>query len=238
MPYGDKLFQRLSTAKRDELDEVLLALRLDPKKYERAADRDVVVEISRRLRSAAGHSVRNVFRDVHDLPYKKILIDVADKLAPGRGWTSFNIDGPESEEQIEDYIEDRVRARYRDHIERLPPNERAKVQAALEEDLRKRGVPQNIISSVSAGLATGVLGGGILGPAVASALFAGFWTWLVGLSLTELLLGGLLAGGPVGGALAGLTLLTATSYSKTIPTVVRLVYIRRSREAEEELGSS
>ena len=237
MLHNDTLFQRLNIAKRDELDEILTDLKVDPKTYQRSPDREVVIEISKLLRRAAGHSAMNLGRDAHKLPYKRILIDVADKLAPGFGWTSFSLDGPETEEQIEDYIDERVRARMREYFTKLPPNERAAVQRKVEEDLRKRGVPQHVIESTTALLLSGGVVAGLLGPVVTAAIFGSIWTWFVGFSLWQSLLGGALVGGPVGITMAGLSVAAGPSYSKVIPAVVRLIYVRRSRKAEGDFGS-
>lgn len=39
-------------------------------------------------------------RSDHELPWKRILIDVADNLNPGVGWTDFRMDDGRAEEAI------------------------------------------------------------------------------------------------------------------------------------------
>ena len=114
--------------------------------------------------------------------------------------------------------------------------DKAKLQAKLVEDLRQRGLPQDVISSASAALATGTISGVVIGPIVAWALFGNAWAWVFGLGGGQLFLGGLLIGGPVSVLVAVTALLSGPSYSKSIPVVVRLIHIRRCRAAEAALG--
>lgn len=235
MPFGDQLFQRLRMAKRDELEDLLRDLKLDPLAFSGAINEELVVEISKELRNAAGNSLRNIVRGAHDFPYKQLLVDASDKLAPGWKWTAFKVDGPETEEQIENYIYDRILDKLQEKLRSMSDRERADVQAKLETELAKKGFRQHTISAVSTAIATGTITSGLLGPVVAWAIFGGIWTWLFGLTLGQLLLGGLLVGGPAGVVIGTLSWLTGSSYSKTIPATVRLIHIRRCRVAEESL---
>ena len=237
MPYGDVLFQRLQLAKRPDLMDLLGDLKKDPVKFRDASDADLVNAVSAELRSAAGNSIANVRRDPHDFSYKQILIDVADKLAPGRlSWTKFKMSGPETEEQIEDYIYERLQILIEEKLRSMDAADRSKLQMRIEDDLRARGFPEHVVrgslSAVAAGTLTGVVGG----PFLSAVVFGSLWTLLLGIT-PHLLLSGFLAGGPAGIAVAAAAVTTGASYSKTIPAVTRLIVIRRSREAEAKLGS-
>jgi hypothetical protein len=59
------------------------------------------------LRYYAASSVVAVFRKNEDLKYKRILIDVADKIAEGYtllAWTQYTMDDDSIDEDIEDHI--------------------------------------------------------------------------------------------------------------------------------------
>jgi len=240
MPYGDLLFQRLRIARRDELDDLVSSVGLDKKAMQGARDEDLVPAISEELRRVAGHAIANRFRGAHDMAYRKILIDVADTLAPGFGWwnrTKYKTDNLEtgSDEEIEDYIHKRFLEILQERLAKLGHDKLAKVQEEVVAALEKKGLPAQVVTSVSTSIATGTISGAVLGPVVAWALFSGFWTWLFGLSLGQLLAGGLVVGGPAGLLLGTLNFLAAPTKRKTIPTVLRLILIRKSRAAEAEL---
>ena len=59
-----------------------------------------VIVISKEWRAIHGHTLVNRFRSDHELPWKRILIDVADNLNPGVGWTDFRMDDGRAEEAI------------------------------------------------------------------------------------------------------------------------------------------
>jgi hypothetical protein len=68
---------------------------------------ELVEEISRKLRSAAGHFAANLFRGPDDLPYKQMLIDVLNM--PLQGWNfwarkDYLLDDKHSESDVEDAI--------------------------------------------------------------------------------------------------------------------------------------
>lgn len=233
----DTLVQRLRLATRDDLKALLETdLRVARDRYRGASYEELVAAVSKELRSAAGHSLLNLWRQSHELPYKRILIDVADKLAPGRfKWSRFTVDGPESEREIEDYINERFQLLVEQYLKSLDESDKVELQKRVEADLRAQGLPANVVASSMAALATGTISGVLIGPIVAAALFGSFWTWLFGLSVGQLVLGGIAGGGPVGILVAAAIIATGTSYSKTIPAVTRLIVIRRDREAKDRL---
>jgi uncharacterized protein YaaW (UPF0174 family) len=233
--FNDKLFQRLLLAKRPDLEALLKDLKVNSNEFRDATDDELVKKISAELRLAASWSLDNIGRPPHDFSYKKILIDVADKLAPGLGWTKFKLIGPESEDEIEDYIYERFLILMEKHLKSMNVADKAKLQKNVENALRKQGLPEQVVQATLTSLATGTLTGVIVGPIIASAIFGGFWTWLFGLSLGQLILGGVAGGGPVGLLIAFSIFAAGPSYTKTIPAVSRLILIRLSHEVQAKL---
>lgn len=240
MPFDDLLFLRLRAAKRVDLMALLGDLKMDPRKFVKATDEDLVGAISAELRSSAGHTFVNVAlrRDPHEFRYKQILVDVADKLAPGHfTWTNYKVSGPETELEIEDYILERISTLIDERLAAMSAEDKAKLQQELEADLRKRGIPEHVIKASLAAVAAGTISGAAVGPFVAGVLFQSFWVWLTGLTLGQVIAGGVLGGGAVGVLVAALVVVGAPSYSKTIPATVRLILIRRSQQALADLRS-
>ena len=82
MPAGDVVFVRLRAA-----TEAELAAAAKPLDVTLTPDREAnVVAISAELRSVAGNSFANVFRDAHELDYREILVDAARAAAGYAGW--------------------------------------------------------------------------------------------------------------------------------------------------------
>jgi uncharacterized protein YaaW (UPF0174 family) len=232
----DKLDARLRIANRAELDDLLHDLKLDPAKYRDHSDQQLAKVIGAELRSVAGHSLVNVLRR-RPFPYKQILIDVADKLEPGLRWTSFKASGPESIEDIEDYIAVQVDKRLAalvDVAKRTDTGQK-ELQKLLESELRRRGMSQQVVQSALVALAAGTVSGAALGPTVSIALFSSVLSSFFGLSLIQIVLGRVLVGGPVGILLSLLALLASPSYSKTIPAVCRIILIRKSADQKKSL---
>lgn len=236
MPIDDVLFQRLRSAQRPDLDSLIGDLKLDATKFHGKPDADLIEAISARLRSAAGNSLLNPTRGPHDFLYKEVLVDVADKLAPGpMTWSRFKVSGPESEVELEDYIAERVEARVAKLVREMNEEDRRKLQTRLETDMRSKGIPDSVAHGALTGLSTGAISGLAFGPLMASLLYSGIWTSIFGLTAAQVLVGGVALGGPVGVGLATIAVLSGPSYSKTIPTVYRLILIRRSAEARKAM---
>lgn len=87
MPLNDRLFQLMEQLDDDELSHAWRLLGQSAKASDFSARRhDQKIEpLSEELRSAAGHSARNMFRGRHELSWRDILIDIADKLDLGLG---------------------------------------------------------------------------------------------------------------------------------------------------------
>ncbi|MEP6482569.1 MAG: hypothetical protein ABJA94_11240 [Rhodoglobus sp.] len=236
MPIDDVLFQRLRSAQRPDLISLISDLKLDANKFQGKPDDELVDAISAELRSVAGNSLMNPTRGPHDFLYKELLVDVADKLAPGlTSWSHFRVSGPESEVEIEDYIAERVEVRVAELVSAMNEEDRRKLQARLELDMQSKGIPESVTRAAVTGLSTGAISGIAFGPLIASLLYSGLWTSIFGLTTAQVLLGGVALGGPVGIGLAAIAVLSGPSYSKTIPAVYRLILIRRSAEAREAM---
>jgi len=233
MPLNDKLFDRLRMAKRPDLLLLLEDLKLDPNDYKKLNNSELITVISRELRSAAGNSFVNAGRGDHDFPYKQILIDVADKLCPGRfSQTKYHIIDSSTSEDIEEYINERFNEIVKKHINKMTSSEKSKLQAEIEKDLRKQGNPNDIV--ITSSLTTIPLSILLATPVVANVIFGGLWTMIFGFSTGQLIVGGLLGGIPI--ALAGVGVMAAApNYKKTIRCVIRLINIKFSHDAESKL---
>jgi uncharacterized protein YaaW (UPF0174 family) len=120
----------------------------------------MVALISKELRAAAAHSVMNIVRRrrTQQLPYRKILIDVADRLGSSMERSSLKISWPEDDELIEDYIKEQIDQRVSAILKKLPESERPKLQAKLVENLKRVRAPMTIRSlsvAAFAGVAVG-----------------------------------------------------------------------------------
>ena len=238
MSSGDELFKRLAMAERSELEALLGDLKLHRYQHSDKTDAELIEKISSELRSAAGNSLMNVMlrRKHHEFSYKQILVDVADKLAPGiLGRSDYKASGPDTEEQIEAHIDGRIRKRVEMYLKKMSEVDKRKLQDELAKDLRSKNIPEESIQSTLAMIASGTLTGVALGPAVAALLYGGVWSAVFGFSLAQLLVSGLIVGGPVGIFAAGIAVVSAPSYSKTIPAVYRLIKIRENAAALDEL---
>ena len=232
MPINDVLFQRLRIAQRPDLLLLLGDLKLNRERFNAKPNDEIIETISATLRSVGGHSLVNPIRERHELSYKQILVDVADKLAPGRmNWSQFRVSGSESEVEIEDYIAHCLESRTKDLLASMSHGNKQELQARLEADMRSKGVPESVVQATITGVSTGAFAGVAIGPLIASLLFSGLWTSIFGLTAAQMLVGGVAVGGPVGIGLAGIAVVCGPSYGKTIPAVYRLILVRKSAEA-------
>jgi len=237
MSRGDKLWQRLDSATPDELQEVA---KINDVKDVTAKSREVLVEeVSKQLRANGGHTIANWFREDHELPYKGLLVDVADKLAPGWGWTEFKTDDAATEESVEEYIWGRHIKLVQEKLAELKPEERAKLDRDVRERLESLGASSEVIKQAGV-----FIGGGALAAAGATTLavelavvsgwFAGIWAGLFG-PATWLIA---VAGGTIFAVVAvpsGLFIAGGPAYRKTVPSVIRLIGVRKRLEIEQML---
>lgn len=178
MPYNDRLFQLLSALDTNELSAIWkTALQRSGEDEEfDAVPHDLQVSlISAEWRAVHGHTLLNLFRDSHELPWKRVLIDVADKLKPGFGWTAYDMDDPISEEELEQMILRFFDERVRDAWAAMSDEEKEKMASALDaeaaaaagmtrQQATKAGMGHITTTSLGAGIGAGLLSGaGALG---------------------------------------------------------------------------
>lgn len=243
MPRGDVLWQRLESARPAELYKLAEIVGVPDARQKSQAV--LVEELSRKLRSAAGHSICNLFRGPHDFPYKQLLIDVADKMAPGwtfLSWTDYKLGDRHAEVDVEETIWGFFEARADRSISRLSTEAREDLRRQTETELRRMGYSTTLVAHIGGGL----IGGGAAGlvaPALAYKAALGTasglaWLklWWVGHASSAAVLG---AGSlvfsflylPVVAWWVG-----STAYRKTVPAALHLIQIRKLREIEVRLG--
>ena len=238
--YNDIVFQRLKMATDSEISELCDALKVD---YYPSIP---IGYLSKEYRQAAGHSMANITRSSHSLPYKRILIDVADKLKPGVRWTNYKMDDHFTEEEIEDKIIEFMTKRFEKQFHKLSEENKKIVEDSLRQELKKDGVKQTTINATIAALSSGGLGAALAGTA-ASTIFAetalvgtlanilaGTGTGLVAVHVAPTASQVILCGTGVGVAIA-IPLLAATlggpAYRKTIPATIKMIAIRKRYES-------
>ncbi|HIJ86402.1 MAG TPA: helix-turn-helix domain-containing protein [Desulfuromonadales bacterium] len=226
----DTIFSLLDQAANEEKAEICKALKLP-------VDSDVY-QISKEYRSAAGHTIGNWFRGDHDMPYKEILADIANKLKPKKDKSVYLLGDGRSEEDIENKIVDYFAIKIADELNRLKPEERAQKLVEIQKSLNEGKNPDVHIESIkeiekvlSATTVTSLSVGTLLtGPITASlfysGIFAGMWAGVFGMSSSLLLLTGTGVGTLVSLPVL-LLLLGSPSYRKTIPVTLQLINIRR-----------
>lgn len=233
---NDPLIHRLRMARRSDLDDLLRDLKMDVEKHRQKPDEEIVELVSRELRSVAGNSVVNLAREEHAFPYKQILIDVADKLHPGKlKWTRYKLDDNNSVENIEAYIHARLQETMEQQLQGMNIEERGELARRIEEEMRTKGYPEATIRTALSGVVAGTLSGVLLAGVMAPVILGTLWTTLFGFTLAQMAIGGAIAGGPIGVAIGAATLITSPSYSKTIPAVYRLIQIRLSANERSQL---
>ena len=174
---NDRLFHLLSELDDSELKSLwTTCLRKKPEDedFELGSKNHKIIVISKEWRAVHGHTLLNRFRNDHELPWKRILIDVADKIKPGLYWTEFKIDDHHAEEEIERailvYLDDLVKALWN----KLSEAERQKfvsdINESLDHDARTIGKSGNqagfvhvTVQSLSTAIGIGLLAqGGML----------------------------------------------------------------------------
>ena len=223
----DLLSERLSALNEDDLKSLLVGgLRIKHGQVMDLPHAALVHLCDDELRAAAGFTSLNMARRARkrSLPYKQILIDVADRLAPGvtpLSWTAYRLRDAHGEEEIEQYILARFEERARDWWQKLPEDKRQQfvdglnsVLAGAEQGtraVRQGAVPllqqQAVENLIQAGLVSGLSkasAGGLLGIAGVSLLGQVGWLvlvqtlgWMAGLKIAVFGIGGY---GAFGGA--------------------------------------
>jgi uncharacterized protein YaaW (UPF0174 family) len=243
----DLLIRRLQNLSDEDLMSLLAGgLRLDQTKLEGLSHSDLVIRCSAELRSAAGSSTMNLARDSHEFPYKQLLIDIADKIAPGTtplSWTKYRLKDEHKEEEIEQVVLDFFDEQVRGWWQKLSEVKRDEfvngINSVLSGDrdisgpVSKGAMPflkrQTIENLVQGGLVGGlakVTAGGALGVVGVSLVGQLGWVilvqtvgWMAGLKIVIFGLGGY---GAVGGAVTALGSVAMGS-AVALPGMVALV---------------
>lgn len=194
MPNSDRLISLLSALQDDELQAIWVqALRQKPNQsgFDKGSLEQRVEQISSTWRSAHGHTLRNRFRDPHALPWKRILIDVADKLKPGLGWTTYRMDDARTEAEIESDIclmyDTRVQAMWA----KMSPADKSKLAETLDGEFNATASALTRTSNV-AGLRSITVGS--LSSGISSGLLTGAGVLTLAQGSTTMLIGGLMGG--------------------------------------------
>jgi hypothetical protein len=130
MPINDRLFHLLGSLE----DEDLLHLWVHCLGNKPEQDGFVggvrswrIARLSQVWRASHGSALRNLARDPHELPWKQMLIDAADRLTTGLAGSSYRMDDPHSEESIEWAVLDLYDARVGPLWDRLTDKDRRKI---------------------------------------------------------------------------------------------------------------
>jgi len=233
----DTIFMLLDQAKKEEKDEICLALKIP-------TDSDIF-NISKEYRSAAGHTIGNWFRGPHDMPYKEVLVDVANKLKSKGSGEVFALGDGRSEEEVEDkiilYFAEKIAA----ELSKMRPDERAKKFEELKEKLadgKNLNLDKESLDNIKNAFALGsavvgtsavssLLTGSVTASLFYSGAFATLWGGVFGMSSSLLLLTGTGVGAAIAAPLL-LIILGSPSYKKIIPVTLQLINIRRRVKEE------
>jgi len=225
----DKIIERLKLANDDELLAFCEVFGID-KKY-----KDNFDLLANEYRLAAGHSLMNLYRNFsgEKLPYKQILIDVADKLKPGLSWTSFTLNDNSTEEEIENEIEKFFLKIVEDKWKSLSQKERERFLRELQNKApneNELAVKEFVKIASSGGLAAALASNTLAVSLFYSGFFQTIWVSIFGVSILHLIISGALIFLPI-----SVFLLMGPAYRKTIPATFILIKIRRRIEAEKLL---
>jgi uncharacterized protein YaaW (UPF0174 family) len=174
MAAKDRLFMLLSELDDNELANIwtqCLHMKPDDEFFTEGSKDHKVIVISKEWRAIHGHTLFNRFLNDHELPWKRILIDVADKLNPGVGWTDFRMDDERSAEEIEGRILELFDQLVKERWEKLSEKERQEMVNAINDSLdhtdevirakgNRAGFAPVTVASLSSGVAVGLLSGG------------------------------------------------------------------------------
>lgn len=243
MPKNDRLFFLLNQLEQADLILLLKSgLRSEKVNLHRFSEDYLINMISKELRSAAGHSMANLFRDKHDFPYKRILIDVANQLT-GKYFskTGFRMNDNSSEEEIEKEIIRLFEKRAEKWWDSLKDSEKEKfilqvnqsadpalIGAVSKGKLSDRLTKEAMDSVIRNGLIR-VVGGTFLISSIQWPIILNTIAQLTGMQLlfgaggaTLGMLG--LTGVGLAAAVPGTILaLTGSNHKKTVPTIIMLL---------------
>ena len=131
----------------------------------------------------------------------------------------------------------RVEAMMREHLKTMTDAGKAELQERVQADCKARGISSAAIQGSLTGLGTAAMVGAATGPLLAGVMFSTILSSLIAVPVRHVVLAGVAGGGPVG-LLVGLAVAVAgTSYSKTIPAVIRLITIKLSHDQKVAMGA-
>jgi uncharacterized protein YaaW (UPF0174 family) len=195
MPNNDRLLSLLAELNDQELEQIWVsALRcsLEKEAYSQGDRTHRIASISKEWRALHGHTLVNLTRSEHELPWKRILIDVADKLNPGFGWTQYRLDDAHSEADIEADILRMHDERARQAWDKLSPAKKEEMANALDQEMNAAAVGL----SKAGARATGSVNVASLGQGISAGLITGAGALTLAQGSGAALVGGLL-GGPL-----------------------------------------
>lgn len=141
---SDPLTIRLDLLNQNDLKTILLSgLKVDEEVVFGKSKEVLIRLLSKELRAAASSSTVGLRRDEHEFPYKQILIDVADKLAPGYtalSWTKYKLEDAHTVEEIEEAIAAIFEEKARKWWSGLSEEKKSKFSNDIEIALKAQGV--------------------------------------------------------------------------------------------------
>jgi hypothetical protein len=206
MPQGDVIFSRLRSATDAELRFIALALEMTSE----GAREQRIAALSTEYRSAAGNSFANLFRDPHELAYRKILEDVVESVALEAGWKAPTLNDGMKDDWLEEFVS-RVSA-FAANAPAMNEEQRRASQKEAEEALHGRleGAEKSGYSGAGLGIAVTGLAN------------------LLGISLAPIAM--------PAAAVVGVFFVTSPSMRKVVPATLALVHIRKRLEIEAMLS--
>ena len=138
MPYDDRLFKLLGQLDARDLQgiwEVALKCKPEHEDFALGTREWQVACISEEWRAVHGHTMWNIRRGKHEMPWKRILIDVADKLKPGWRWSDYRMEDDHSETQVEAMILRYFDERAKTAWAAMTVEQRAKLATSLDKEL-------------------------------------------------------------------------------------------------------
>jgi len=220
MPEGDIVFQRLRAATEPERALLAKILGIAP-----SGDREVdVVNLSKEYRSAAGHTMRNLFRKAHELEYRTILLDAVAAAAEGAGWAPPGVKDTAEDEWIENYVFEAFCFASNKQNGQLSAVQKAKAREQAEVMLMGRA--QTADSLISAGLLATARVGTMAGAASAAAGIAG-GAFTLGFAPA------LVIAGPL---VLAIDPLFQPSAKKVLSATLVLIHVRKRAEVESQLS--
>lgn len=134
VPVGDRLFELLAELDDEELAQLWtdgLCLKPEKEGFDRLSRRARMQAISKAWRAEHGNAIRNVARGPHDLPWKKMLVDVADRIHPDLLGSPFRVADTSSEADLERAVLDLYNARIGSVWDRLRPEQRENLRNGI-----------------------------------------------------------------------------------------------------------